>query len=154
MKYDEVGFTSEGVECAGWHFTAANDTLDTPAGRPVVVMAHGLAGTMDSGLAPFAEALASAGLDVLAFDYRGFGASQGSPRQTVSMTGQLADYRAAMAAAARLPGVDPQRLVLWGVSLSGGHDGGRSAAGRRPAAARALGRVALRRPRARGRRRP
>ena len=37
------------------------------------------------------------------------------------MTGQLEDYRAAMAAAARLPGVDPQRLVLWGVSLSGGH---------------------------------
>ena len=26
-----------------------------------------------------------------------------------------------MAAAARLPGVDPQRLVLWGVSLAGGH---------------------------------
>ena len=121
MKYDEVGFASHGVECSGWHFTAANDALDTPAGRPVVVMAHGLAGTMDSGLAPFAEALASAGLDVLAFDYRGFGASQGTPRQTVSMTGQLADYRAAMAAAARLPGVDPQRLVLWGVSLSGGH---------------------------------
>ena len=37
------------------------------------------------------------------------------------MAGQLEDYRAAMAAAARLPGVDPQRLVLWGVSLSGGH---------------------------------
>ena len=121
MKYDEVGFASHGVECSGWHFTAASDALETPAGRPVVVMAHGLAGTMDSGLAPFAEALASAGLDVLAFDYRGFGASQGSPRQTVSMTGQLEDYRAAMAAAARLPGVDPQRLVLWGVSLSGGH---------------------------------
>jgi fermentation-respiration switch protein FrsA (DUF1100 family) len=37
------------------------------------------------------------------------------------MTGQVDDYRAAMAAAARLPGVDPQRIVLWGVSLSGGH---------------------------------
>ena len=37
------------------------------------------------------------------------------------MAGQLEDYRAAMSAAARLPGVDPQRLVLWGVSLAGGH---------------------------------
>ena len=37
------------------------------------------------------------------------------------MAGQLEDYRAAMAAAARLPGVDPRRLVLWGVSLAGGH---------------------------------
>jgi pimeloyl-ACP methyl ester carboxylesterase len=84
-------------------------------------MAHGLGGTKDSGLAPFAERLADAGLDVLAFDYRGFGASSGSPRQTVSGAGQVADYRAAMTAAARLPGVDAQRLVLWGVSLSGGH---------------------------------
>ena len=121
MKHDEIRFTSHGVECAGWHFTAASDALETPAGRPVAVMAHGLAGTKDSGLQPFAEALAAAGLDVLAFDYRGFGASQGSPRQTVSMGGQLEDYRAAMDAAARLPGADPGRLVLWGVSLSGGH---------------------------------
>ena len=37
------------------------------------------------------------------------------------MAGQVEDYRAAMAAAARLPGVDPHRLVLWGVSLAGGH---------------------------------
>ena len=58
---------------------------------------------------------------MLAFDYRGFGASGGTPRQRVSMAGQLEDYRAAMAAAARLPGVDGSRLVLWGVSVSGGH---------------------------------
>jgi pimeloyl-ACP methyl ester carboxylesterase len=121
VKHDELSFTSQGVECAAWHFTGEGDALATPAGRPVVVMAHGLGGTMDSGLQPFAEQLAAAGLDVLAFDYRGFGASDGSPRQTVRMVDQLEDYRAAMTAAARLPGVDARRLVLWGVSLSGGH---------------------------------
>ena len=121
IKHDDLTFVSGGVDCAAWHFTGAGDALATDAGRPVVVMAHGLAGTMDSGLQPFAEALAAAGLDVLAFDYRGFGASAGTPRQTVSMAGQLEDYRAAMSAAARLPGVDPQRIVLWGVSLAGGH---------------------------------
>ncbi len=121
MKHDDVTFVSAGVECHAWHFTGVGDALATDAGRPVVVMAHGLAGTKDSGLEPFATALANAGLDVLAFDYRGFGSSSGAPRQTVSMAGQLEDYRAAMAAAARLPGVDPQRLVLWGVSLAGGH---------------------------------
>ncbi|SDE14034.1 alpha/beta hydrolase [Nocardioides lianchengensis] len=120
MTYDSVTFTSGGVTCDAWHFTGT-DELATSAGRPVVVMAHGLAGTKDSGLEPFAVGLAEAGLDVLAFDYRGFGASGGSPRQVVSMAAQLEDYRAAMAAAARLPGVDPQRLVLWGVSLAGGH---------------------------------
>jgi len=121
MKHGDITFPSGGVECHAWHFTGEGDALATDAGRPVVVMAHGLAGTKDSGLEPFAEALAAAGLDVLAFDYRGFGLSGGAPRQTVSMADQLDDYRAAMAAAARLPGVDPQRLVLWGVSLAGGH---------------------------------
>jgi pimeloyl-ACP methyl ester carboxylesterase len=121
IKHAELTFVSGGVECAAWHFTGEGDALASDAGRPVVVMAHGLAGTMDSGLQPFAGALAAAGLDVFAFDYRGFGASDGTPRQTVSMAGQLEDYRAAMSAAARLPGVDPQRLVLWGVSLAGGH---------------------------------
>ena len=121
VKHDQVTFVSEGVDLDGWHFTGAGAAFDGPAGRPVVVMAHGLGGTKDSGLEPFAAGLAEAGLDVLAFDYRGFGSSGGTPRQRVSMAGQLEDYRAAMAAAARLPGVDGSRLVLWGVSVSGGH---------------------------------
>jgi pimeloyl-ACP methyl ester carboxylesterase len=121
VKHDQVTFPSEGVELNGWHFTGAGSTFDGPLGRPVVVMAHGLGGTKDSGLEPFATGLAEAGLDVLAFDYRGFGASSGTPRQRVSMAGQVEDYRAAMAAAAELPGTDPRRLVLWGVSVSGGH---------------------------------
>lgn len=116
-----VQFASEGTSCAGLHLTAVDDRLASTAGRPVVVMAHGLGGTMDSGLLPFAEAFAAAGLDVLLFDYRGFGASGGEPRQVVSLAGQLADYRSAMSAAARLEGVDPRRIVLWGVSLAGGH---------------------------------
>ena len=121
MKYDEVTFLSGGVECAARHYVGVGEALAGPSGRPVAVMAHGLGGTVDSGLGPYAEGLAAAGLDVLAFDYRGFGASDGSPRQTVTMAGQLEDYRAAMMAAAKLPGVDPGRLVLWGVSLAGGH---------------------------------
>lgn len=84
-------------------------------------MAHGLAGTKDSGLRPFARALAGAGIDVVAFDYRGFGASGGRPRQRVSVVAQVEDYRAAMRAAGGIEGVDAGRLVLWGVSLSGGH---------------------------------
>ena len=121
MKHDEITFDSHGTTCAARHWTGIGSALETDAGRPVVVMAHGLAGTVDSGLVPFAESLAEAGMDVVAFDYRGFGASQGSPRQRVRVDDQVDDYRAALAAAQRLPGVDASRVVLWGVSLAGGH---------------------------------
>jgi pimeloyl-ACP methyl ester carboxylesterase len=134
MTRHDRTFFSEGTACEAWHFVAEHDELANPKGRPVVVMAHGLGGTRDSGLEPFARAFAAAGLDVLLFDYRGFGGSDGSPRQVVSLDGQLADYRAAMHAAAALPGVDPDRLVLWGVSLAGGHVL-RAAADRRDVAA-------------------
>ncbi|EFC84430.1 conserved hypothetical protein [Parafrankia sp. EUN1f] len=120
LAYEERTFRSGDADCAAWWFRAADDSLATDSGRPAVVMAHGLAGTMDSGLEPFAAGLAAAGLDVLTFDYRGFGASGGGARQTVSLARQADDYRAALTVAASTPGVDPSRLVLWGESLSGG----------------------------------
>jgi fermentation-respiration switch protein FrsA (DUF1100 family) len=84
-------------------------------------MAHGFAATMDSGLMPFAERFAQAGLDAVVFDYRHFGASDGEPRQLVSIRRQLEDYAAAIAFARALAQVDPARIVVWGSSFSGGH---------------------------------
>lgn len=117
----EVTFPSAGDRCGASHLAAAHDGFTGEAGRPCVVMAHGFGGTRDTGLAGFSQGLAAAGLDVLVFDYRGFGTSGGSPRQLVSYRRQRADYRAAIAAARALPGVDPERIVLWGTSYSGGH---------------------------------
>ncbi|WNG83817.1 alpha/beta fold hydrolase [Mycobacterium sp. ITM-2016-00316] len=116
MSYQELSFTSHGTRCSAWHFRASGEHS-----RPVVVMAHGFGGTKDSGLEPFAERFAAAGIDVFAFDYRGFGASEGSPRQTISLERQLADFHSAIAAAADLPDVDRDRIGLWGASMSGGH---------------------------------
>src|SRR5690242_847601 len=84
-------------------------------------MAHGFGGTKDSGLLPFAEAFADAGLDVLLFDYRSFGDSSGEPRQLAWPPHHREDYRAAVDFARGLDGVDPDRIVLWGTSWSGGH---------------------------------
>lgn len=117
----ELTFTSGGERCAAWHLSAGHDELAGTAGRPCVVMAHGFGGTRDTALLPFAEGLAAAGLDALLFDFRGFGASSGMPRQRVSWLRQRADYRAAVAAARAIDGVDPDRVVLWGTSYSGGH---------------------------------
>lgn len=112
-----VRFDSGGTTCVGQFFPAAGNQ-DT---APVVVLGHGFGGTADSGLIPFAERLSAAGFAAFAFDYRYFGASGGQPRQRISMKEQVADFRAACAAAAGQPGVDPQRVVAWGVSLGGGH---------------------------------
>jgi pimeloyl-ACP methyl ester carboxylesterase len=84
-------------------------------------MAHGIGGTRDSGLLPFARAFAEAGLDVLLFDYRGFGDSTGEPRQLAWPPRHREDYRAAVEFARILDGVDPERIVLWGTAWSGGH---------------------------------
>ena len=117
-----VEFASGGVRIAAVHLQGEGDAfLDEQGRRPCVVLAHGFAGTVDSGLLPFAERFAAAGLDALAFDYRHFGASDGEPRQLVSIPAQLEDYAAAIAFARGLPGVDPERIVVWGTSFSGGH---------------------------------
>jgi uncharacterized protein len=84
-------------------------------------MAHGVGGTRDSGLLPFAEAFAEAGIDVLLFDYRCFGDSTGEPRQLAWPPRHREDYVAAVEFARGLDGVDPERIVLWGTSWSGGH---------------------------------
>jgi cephalosporin-C deacetylase-like acetyl esterase len=120
-RYREITFTSHGTRCGAWHLVAATDQLTIDGRRPCVVMAHGFGGTRDTALLPYAEGFAAAGLDVLVFDYRGFGTSEGAPRQRVSYRRQREDYHAAIAAARALPGVDPARIVLWGTSYSGGH---------------------------------
>jgi cephalosporin-C deacetylase-like acetyl esterase len=95
-----------------------------PAGRapvPCVVMAHGFSATRDDGLPAYAEVFCAAGYAVVLFDYRHFGASTGQPRQLLDIGRQQDDYRAVVDWARHAEGVDPDRIVLWGTSFSGGH---------------------------------
>lgn len=114
-KRTDIEFVSGGTTCRGWHYRAEGD-----GPRPCIVMAHGLSAVKEMGLDRYAERYAEAGYDVVVFDYRNFGASDGEPRQLIDIPGQLDDYRAAIAFARGLPDVDG-RIVLWGSSLSGGH---------------------------------
>jgi alpha/beta superfamily hydrolase len=112
----EVRFRSEGVECCAWHYPPRGAE---PA--PCVVLAHGFDGVRDQRLHAYAKRFAKAGLAALVFDYRYFGDSKGDPRQLVSNRAQLEDWRAAIACARGLDGVDERRIALWGTSTSGGH---------------------------------
>ena len=118
---NEVEFPSQGVILRAGLFAAQNDSLKNPRGLPCVVMGHGMGGTRDAGLRPFAEHFAQAGLTVLCFDYRGFGTSDGTPRQVLDVRMQLDDWAAAIAHARTLPGVDGSRIATWGSSFSGAH---------------------------------
>jgi pimeloyl-ACP methyl ester carboxylesterase len=117
----EVSFESGGEVCRAWHFLPANASLAKYQRIPCVVMGHGFGGTREAGLAPYARRFADNGMHVVVFDYRHFGASDGEPRQLISIEKQLQDWAAAAAFARDMPGVDPSRVALWGSSFSGGH---------------------------------
>lgn len=114
MDRGDVSFTSEGELCAAWLYRSDDSTRP----RPLIVMGHGLGGNREMQLDAYAQRFAAAGMHVLAFDYRHFGASDG---QLVDLGKQRADWAAAVRYARTLPGVDSTRIALWGTALGGGH---------------------------------
>lgn len=113
----EEWFDSAGTRCA---IRVYRPESSSPP-RPVVVMAHGFGGVRGLRLYAYAERFAAEGYVVAVFDYRGFGESEGHPRQVLSVRKQHQDWRAALSYARSLDGVDPDRVVAWGTSFSGGH---------------------------------
>ena len=114
---DDVRIPCHGEQLAAYVYRPGSTQGDAPC----VVMASGFSGTRDDGLPGYAEAFRDAGFVVVLFDYRHFGASTGEPRQLLDIARQLDDYRAVIEWARGLDGVDPDRIVLWGTSYSGGH---------------------------------
>ncbi|MCW2799830.1 MAG: alpha/beta hydrolase [Aeromicrobium sp.] len=112
----DVSFRSGDDTCAAWLYRAQ----DADGLTPCVVMAHGFSMTRHDGLETYAKALAGAGATVLIFDHRYLGDSGGEPRQHFRIKKQEQDYEAAVAYARSLDGVDPERIIVWGFSFSGG----------------------------------
>ncbi|MBI3550513.1 MAG: alpha/beta fold hydrolase [Elusimicrobia bacterium] len=107
-RYDVVRFPStDGVELTGILLHASS----APA-KGTVVHFHGNAQNISAHFL-YSAWLTARGYDVLAFDYRGYGASKGSPTQAaVARDGVAAiDF-----ARARVKG---GKLVVWGQSLGG-----------------------------------
>ena len=100
-----------------WFFVP--DSAQGPS--PCLVIGHGFGLTRRCRLYEIAGAFADAGYVVLAFDYRGFGDSGGSPRQVVSFRKQLEDWCSAIAFVRTQTEVDPDRVITWGFSLGAGH---------------------------------
>ncbi|MER3397427.1 MAG: acetylxylan esterase [Chloroflexota bacterium] len=113
----DVEFNAEGVTLRGWFYYPDGATGPVPT----VIMAHGFSAVKEMYLDRYAEAFSAAGLGVLVFDNRNFGASDGEPRQEIDPWVQVRDYRHAITFARTLPEVDRDRIGVWGSSYSGGH---------------------------------
>jgi len=112
----DSNFQSRGTRCAGW--------LYLPEGAPnppVVIMAHGFGAERIFRLPAFAEKFCAKGLAVFLFEYRNFGDSDGEPRNLISPKRHLEDWQAAINHIRSLPGLNPEKIALWGTSFSGGH---------------------------------
>jgi len=106
---EEVWFrNAEGVRLHGWLFRAA----EQPAAATVVYF-HGNGGNL-SYCDWVGEHLAGRGFDVLLFDYRGYGRSEG---ETSDERGLYADADAAYDFVTGERGVSPRQVVLYGQSL-------------------------------------
>jgi fermentation-respiration switch protein FrsA (DUF1100 family) len=85
-------------------------------------MAHGFSAVKEMfRLSAYAERFQKAGFVTLVFDFRFLGASDGEPRGRIVSFDQQADYRNAITWLTQQPGVDPERIGVWGTSYSGGH---------------------------------
>jgi fermentation-respiration switch protein FrsA (DUF1100 family) len=113
----DIEFNAEGTTLRGWLYLP--DAASGPV--PTVVMAHGFSAVKEMYLDAYAEVFAAAGLGALVYDNRGFGASDGEPRQEIDPWAQVRDYRHAITFARTLPEVDRDRIGVWGSSFSGGH---------------------------------
>lgn len=110
----DVRFAANGTELAGWFYPGGE-------GAPIVVMSHGLSAIRRMNLDGVARVFQQGGLAVLCYDHRNFGDSGGEPRQEADPWAQVRDMRDAVSFARTLPGIDPERLGIWGTSYSGGH---------------------------------
>ena len=116
---DPTTFLSGGTKCAVTVFRPDTSSEATPI--PAIVMAHGFGSPRALRLYAYAERFKAAGYAAVVFDYRGFGDSEGEPRQLLDISMQHDDWKAALSFARSLPGIDTDKVVAWGTSFGGGH---------------------------------
>src|SRR5262249_20297215 len=141
VKTKEVVYYSQGVACYGKIFYPKNFDAKAKPGIPAVVLGQGYAGTHVS-IEKYANRFAEKGLVAMAIDYRGWGFSEGFPELVKAVVGggverdntrfttktaqvrikrtkiipqeQQQDYRNAISYIQGEPGVDYQRIGVWG----------------------------------------
>ena len=116
MHVTPVTFHSEGCRLVGDLY--APDGLQPGERRAGIVLCHGYTGVKDLYLPDNARVLVEAGYVVLAFDYKGWGASEGA-RTRLAPYSRVADVQAALTFLGAQAAVDDARLGIYGTSYGG-----------------------------------
>jgi dienelactone hydrolase len=144
----EAVYFSEGIACYAKIFFPKGFDPKAKPGIPAVVLGQGYAGSHVS-IEKYANRFAVKGLVAMTIDYRGWGFSEGFPELATPVIGggierdnnrftykttlvrikrtklipqeQQQDYRNAISYIQGEPGVDYQRIGVWGSSLAGGN---------------------------------
>jgi uncharacterized protein len=113
MFEKELCFYSAGLKLAATLY--APDSAASSKKVPAIVLCHGLRCNRKIVLPAFAKAFAAEGFAALAFDYRGFGESEGQKWRLIARE-RVEDVVAATTFAALQPEIDPSRIALFGIS--------------------------------------
>lgn len=109
QNFQNVSFQAEdGTKLHGWYCPSENP-------RGVLLLAHGNAGNIATRVEWISYLQQRLRLSVFAFDYRGYGKSDGKP----SVKGALQDATAARAKLCELAQVKDDAVILMGESLGG-----------------------------------
>ncbi len=106
--------TIDGTTLRGNFFQAGGDKA------PILVMTQGLTLLKEHYIDDTARRFQAEGISVLAYDHRGYGSSDGSPRQETNPAQQAEDYHDAVTAVMSQPRVNRSRVAIWGIGHSGG----------------------------------
>ena len=118
MNVTPVTFHSEGLRLVGDLYAPDVDDLRPDERRAGIVLCHGYTGVKDLYLPDNARVLVEAGYVVLAFDYKGWGESEG-PRTRLAPWSRVADVQAALTFLGAQASVDESRLGIYGTSYGG-----------------------------------
>lgn len=113
---ESISFHSQGARLAGTLWSSSS------RGRAPAVIVTGSWTTVKEQMpANYAPLLADAGYVVLTFDFRGFGESEGEPREVESPRSKAEDIQNAVAFLRTHPAVDPDRIGAVPICASAGY---------------------------------